>query len=200
MIRLYTGDLCIHSHRVRLALAVKAVQVELISIDPAHPATELYEQNPYGDAPTLVDRGVVLYEPGIIIEYLDERYPHPPLMPVDPTSRAKMRLVLYRMQRDWYADYAGIHNATSKARAQSARHSLRASLTAAAELFEGQSCFLSDELTVMDITILPLLWRLPTVEVNLPEHAEAVKRYAEKQFSSSWFKASLSREELSLPR
>ncbi|MCG5548136.1 glutathione S-transferase N-terminal domain-containing protein [Halorhodospira halochloris] len=199
MIRLYTGELCIHCHRVRLALAVKAVDAERIKVDPDSPAAELLEQNPYGDVPTLVDRDVTLYEPDIIIEYLDERYPHPPLMPVDPISRAKSRLVVYRMQRDWYADYDRILT-SSKSKAQSARRSLRESLTAAAELFEDQQYFLSHELTVMDITILPLLWRLPIAGVELPDEAGAVKKYAEEQFLTNWFKASLTTDELNMAR
>nr|WP_242464501.1 glutathione S-transferase N-terminal domain-containing protein [Halorhodospira abdelmalekii] len=193
---MYTGALCIHSHRVRLALAAKAVEAERIELDPQSPTAQLLEYNPYGDVPTLVDRDVALYEPGIITEYLDERYPHPPLMPVDPISRAKARLVVYRMQRDWYADFERIHQAP-RAKAQSARRSLRESLVAAAELFEGQPYFLSDELTVMDVMVLPLLWRLPAAGVELPA---AIRSYAEQQFASSWFEASLTREERALAR
>lgn len=198
MIRLYSGELCIQCHRVRLALAVKAVAAERIEIAPEYPPVELLEQNPYGEVPTLVDRDVILYESGVIIEYLDERFPHPPLMPVDPILRAKSRLVVYRMQRDWYAEYERILN-PSKSKAGGARRALRESLIAATELFEGQHYFLSDELTIMDMTILPLLWRLPSVGVELPDEASAVKEYAAQQFTTSWFKASLTMEEKNLP-
>ncbi len=194
MIRLYTGAHCIHSHRVRLALAEKGVEAERVLVDPDQPPAQLLEHNPYGDVPTLVDRDIALYEPSIVIEYLDERYPHPPLMPVDPINRAKARLVAYRMQRDWYALYEQIETG-GRNRAQSARRALRESLTAAAELFEGQTYFLSDELTVMDVMVLPLLWRLPAVGVELPEAAAAIRDYAEQQFATDAFQASLTAEE-----
>ncbi|MFW6278373.1 MAG: glutathione S-transferase N-terminal domain-containing protein [Halorhodospira sp.] len=194
MIRLYTGAVCIHSHRVRLALAEKGVGAEWVDIDPDHPPAALLEHNPYGDVPTLVDRDVVLYEPGIIVEYLDERYPHPPLLPVDPVNRGKARLVVYRMQRDWYALLGQVGDAESE-QARSARRALRESLVAAAELFEGQPYFLSDELTIMDLAVLPLLWRLPAVGVELPPEAAAIQRYAEQQFTTQAFQASLTPQE-----
>ncbi|WP_255773336.1 glutathione S-transferase N-terminal domain-containing protein, partial [Halorhodospira sp. 9622] len=197
VIRLYTGASCIHSHRARLALALKGVEAERVPVDPERPPASLLEQNPYGDVPTLVDRDIALYHPEIIIDYLDERYPHPPLLPVDPVSRAKARLVVHRMQRDWYALCEQIENGTA-AQAQQARRALRESLVAAAELFEGQPYFLSDELTIMDLTILPLLWRLSAAGVELPEHAAAITQYAEQQFATDAFRTSLTREELGL--
>ncbi len=197
MIRLYTGAQCIHSHRARLALALKGVEAERVPVDPDHPPAGLLEQNPYGDCPTLVDRDIALYHPEIIIDYLDERYPHPPLLPVDPVNRAKARLVVHRMQRDWYALYDQVEHGSS-AQVQQARRALRESLVAAAELFEGQPYFLSDELTIMDLTILPLLWRLPAAGVELPGHAAAITQYAEQQFATDAFRTSLTREEQAL--
>lgn len=197
MIRLYCGPLCIHSHRVRLVLAEKGVEAERVAVDPDEPTAALLEQNPYGSVPTLVDRDVALYDPVIITEYIDERYPHPPLMPVDPVSRAKARLVVYRMTRDWYALYEQLEVADRR-HAQAARKALQDSLVAAAELFEGQPYFLSDELTVMDVTILPLLWRLPAAGIELPRGGEAIVEYAERLFQTPAFQSSLTREERAL--
>lgn len=197
MIRLYCGPLCIHSHRVRLVLAEKGVEAERIPVDPDEPPSSLLEHNPYGSVPTLVDRDVALYDPVIITEYLDERYPHPPLMPVDPVSRAKARLVVYRMARDWYALYEQLEVADRR-HAKGARKALQDSLVAAAELFEGQSYFLSDELTVMDVTILPLLWRLPAAGIELPKAASTIVEYSERLFDTQPFQESLTREERAL--
>ncbi len=197
MIRLYSGPLCIHSHRVRLVLAEKGVEAERVAVDPDEPPAALLEHNPYGTVPTLVDRDVALYDPTIITEYLDERYPHPPLMPVDPVSRAKARLVVYRMERDWYALYERLEVA-ERNHAKSARRALQESLVAAAELFEGQPYFLNDDFSIMDAVVLPLLWRLPPAGIALPRAAEGIVSYAERLFATAQFQDSLTREERAL--
>mgnify|MGYP000090654948 CR=1 FL=1 len=197
MVRLYTGAVCPHSHRVRLALAEKGVEAERSLVDPDYPSAELFEHNPYGEVPTLVDRDIALYEAGTIIEYLDERYPHPPLLPVDPVSRAKARLLVYRIQRDWYALLEQIGGDPAD-RSEHARCALRESLVAAAELFEGQPFSPGEDRTVMDLTVLPLLWRLPAAGIELPEQAAAIRHYAEHQFATRAFQASLTRAEQAL--
>ncbi len=197
MIRLYSGPLCIHSHRIRLVLAEKGVEAERVAVDPDEPPAALMEHNPYGTVPTLVDRDVALYDPTIVTEYLDERYPHPPLMPVDPVSRAKSRLVVYRMERDWYALYEKLETAEPR-HAQAARRALQESLVAAAELFEGQPYFLNDDFSIMDAVVLPLLWRLPAAGITLPRAAEGIAGYAARLFATQQFQDSLTREERAL--
>ncbi len=199
MIRLYSGASCLQSHRVRLALAHKGVEAEWVVVDPAAPPRPLLELTPYGEVPTLLDRDVCLYEPWIIVEYLDERYPHPPLLMADPVSRAKARLVAYRIERDWYSLYAQLTAARVRHRGVGkARQALYESLTAGAELFEDHRCLLSDEFTIMDLAVLPLLWRLPAAGVELPPQAAAMVEYAETQFHGAPFQASLTSEEQAL--
>ncbi|KAB7623841.1 glutathione S-transferase N-terminal domain-containing protein [Alkalilimnicola sp. S0819] len=189
---LYSGPTCPFSHRVRFVLAEKGIAVEIQSVEGDQQPEDLVDLNPYGSVPTLVDRDLALYDTKIICEYLDERFPHPPLMPVDPVSRAKARLVLYRIEADWYGPLARIIAGT---KADQARKELRESLTAAADLFAAQTWFLNEELSVMDCAVGPLLWRLPFYGVELPEQAKAVNAYAERLFALESFQNSLSEQE-----
>ena len=90
-----------YSHRVRIVLAEKGVAVDVLDVDPADKPEDLATLNPYNELPTLVDRELTLYEPNIMMEYLDERFPHPPLLPVYPVERARSRLLMHRIHRDW---------------------------------------------------------------------------------------------------
>ncbi|UCE89493.1 MAG: glutathione S-transferase N-terminal domain-containing protein [Pseudomonadota bacterium] len=174
---------------VRLVLAEKGISFDVQSLDPGDTPEDLKDLNPYNEVPTLVDRELVLYGAQIIMEYLDERFPHPPLMPVDPVSRAQNRLMLYRIKRDWY-DRVDDLEGTTKA-AASAREAFRDSLVAVSPIFEQKPYFMSDELSLVDCAFVPLLWRLPGYGITLPPQAKALQRYAKKMFNREAFSASL---------
>ena len=147
--------------------------------------------------PTLVDRDLVLYNTQIILEYLDDRYPHPPLMPVDPVERARTKLYVYRMERDWYSLVDDL-GADDDAKAARARNIIRDGLTVIAPIFERKPFFMSDELTLADCTLLPLLWRLPVYQIELPAAAKPLLNYADRLFERTTFKRSLSNSEREL--
>lgn len=191
---LYSDPVDPFSHRVRLVLAEKGVTVEIVDLDPEKKPEELLDLNPYNTVPVLVDRDLVLYQSRIIMEYLDERFPHPPLMPVYPVARANARLMIYRIDRDWYALLSRIERGTPS-EAQQARKELRDSLTAAAPVFEETRYFLSDDYSLLDCAVLPVLWRLPHAGVTLPPQARGLESYAERMFARDSFRASLSHGE-----
>lgn len=182
------------SHRVRMVLAEKGITVEILDVDPGNKSEDLIDLNPYNTVPTLVDRELVLYDPRAIMEYLDERFPHPPLMPVDPVSRARTRLALYRIEKDWYELVPALESRGEKTSSK-ARKMLRDSLTASAEVFSARPFFLSDEFSLVDATIIPILWRLKHYRVDLPRQAKPVLQYAERMFQRESFQASLSEAE-----
>lgn len=194
---LFSSPISIHSHRVRFVLAEKGINVEIIEVNPDQPPEDLIDLNPYQSVPTLVDRDLVLYDAGVINDYLDERYPHPPLMPVDPVSRARLRLAQFRLMRDWYGMVERIETGSRKA-ADAARKELSESLAASNELFGFGPYFLSEELTLVDTAVAPLLWRLEHFEVKLPRPAGDVGEYAERLFDLESFQASLTEEEREL--
>jgi RNA polymerase-associated protein len=191
---LFSSASCPQSHRVRVVLAEKGITVEIVEVDNNHKPEDLIDLNPYNTVPTLVDRELVLYDPRAIMEYLDERFPHPPLMPVDPVSRARTRLALYRIEHDWY-DLTQALESRGEKTASKARKQLRDSLTSSAEVFAAKPFFLSDEFSLVDASILPILWRLPHYEVELPRQAKAVMDYAKRMFERESFQASLSETE-----
>jgi RNA polymerase-associated protein len=182
-----------YSHRVRIVLAEKGVAVEILDTDPANKPQELSDLNPYNSLPTLVDRDLVLYEPNVMMEYLDERFPHPPLLPVYPVARAESRLYMYRIQRDWCVLADKILAGGSEAELAKARKELRESLVATAPIFAEKPFFMSDEFTLVDCCIAPLLWRLPQLGVELPnESAGPLTDYMERLFDRESFQESLS--------
>ena len=182
------------SHRVRVVLAEKGITVEIVDVDAANKPEDLIDLNPYNTVPTLVDRELVLYDSRAIMEYLDERFPHPPLMPVDPVSRARSRLALYRIEKDWYELVPALESRGEKT-ASKARKMLRDSLTAGAEVFAAKPFFLSDEFSLVDAAIVPILWRLERYKIELPRQAKPVIQYAERMFARESFKACLSEAE-----
>ena len=179
------------SHRVRLVFAEKGITVEVVDVDAGNKPEDLVDLNPYNSVPTLVDRELVLYDPRTIMEYLDERFPHPPLMPVDPVSRARARLALYRIEKDWYQQLPALESKSEKVSTK-ARKILRDSLTSSAEVFGAKPFFLSDEFSLVDATIIPVLWRLKLYRIELPRQAKPVTQYAERMFARESFQASLS--------
>lgn len=182
-----------YSHRVRIVLAEKGVAVDVIDVDPDNKPADLADVNPYNELPTLVDRDLVLYEPNIMMEYLDERFPHPPLLPVYPVARAQSRLMMHRIQKDW-CDLADVILAASNlSDVEVERKELRESIIAAAPIFQEKPFFLSDEFTIVDCCVAPLLWRLPAMGIELDEKAgRAIIKYMERMFQRESFKASLS--------
>lgn len=180
-----------YCHRTRIVLAEKGITFEVVQVQPDKLPEDLLDLNPYQSVPTLVDRELVLYDSQVIVEYLDERFPHPPLMPVDPVSRAKSRLALYRIDRDWYTLVDGIESGEPEQQSR-CRDMLRDSLSASAEVFSYKPYFLSDEFTLIDCAIAPIVWRLNSYGIELPAQANAIMQYAERVFERDSFRASLS--------
>jgi RNA polymerase-associated protein len=172
-------------------LAEKNINIDIASVDGPELPEDLMDLNPYHTMPTLVDRDLVLYDSRVIIEYLDERFPHPPLMPVDPVTRAQFRLALFRIETDWYQlaeqyEIDGERKLSSKSRKM-----LRESIMASVDLFAAKQFFLSDEFSLVDCSIAPILWRLPVYGIELGSHAEAIEAYMKRVFERRSFQESL---------
>lgn len=182
------------SHRVRMVLAEKGINHEIVNVDPDNLPEDLIDLNPYNTAPTLVDRDLVLYDAQLIMEYLDERFPHPPLMPVDPVNRAKLKMLLIRIKKDWDPLVEKLIGKTDKQGVKQ-RKELRESLTTISPVFEQKPFFMSDEFTLVDCAIAPILWRLNEMCIELPDEAAAVKQYAQRIFDRESFQQSLSEVE-----
>jgi len=185
-----------YSHRVRIVLAEKGVAVDIIDVDPTNKPAELADHNPYNDLPTLVDRDLVLYEADIMMEYLDERFPHPPLLPVYPVARAQSRLMMYRIKTDWSRLADLILAAPASSKAEEYRKELKESLIATSPIFAEKPYFMSDEFTIVDCCVSALLWRLPLLGIDLNvAQAKPIQKYMERIFERESFKASLSEVE-----
>ena len=195
---MYSDPASISSHRVRLVLSEKDISTDIITIEPGESNQELLELNPQGTLPTLVDRDLALYDARVITDYLDERYPHPPFMPVDPVSRARTRLALYRIESDWYTLLPDAPGQVLPA--DEAVKRLAESITAANDVFKALPFFFSEDYSILDATLAPLLWRLPAYGIVLPESASAVKEYAKRMFARAGFEASLSETERDMPK
>lgn len=178
---------------MRLVIAEKSISVDIIDADGHQPPEDLLDLNPYGSLPTLVDRDLVLYDSRVIMEYLDERFPHPPLLPSDPVNRARFRLILARVEQDWYPLLEALESESDAF--EQARRTLTEGLAASAEVFAAKPFFLSDEPSLIDCSLGPLLWRLPHFTIELPLQAESVLRYAERLFARQAFQLSLSPQE-----
>jgi RNA polymerase-associated protein len=187
---LYAGTTDPHSHRTRIVLHEKDVECQVVEVDIRKKPREIGELNPYNTVPTMIDRDLVLYESHIINEYLDERLPHLPLMPVDPVSRAKARLMLMRFDRDWYSLLPELTGGDKK-RTQTARNTLRDGLTVISPVFKEQQFILGPEFSLVDCALAPILWRLPLYGIELPRQAKPILDYAERLFARKSFKLSL---------
>lgn len=192
---LYSHNRSIHCHRVRFVLAEKGINVDIIDTTNDESAqADLAELNPYNETPTLVDRDLLLHDATVINDYLDERYPHPPLMPVDPVSRARLRLVHYRVLRDWFPLAAEIENGSAR-KADKAKAMLKESMVATNDLFKEGDFLMSDELSLVDCTLAPLFWRLPVYGIDLGKAGTSIQAYVQRLISRKSFKASLTRAE-----
>lgn len=189
-----------YSHRVRMVLAEKGVTCDIVDIDPNNKPEDLAEINPYNSLPTLLDRDLVLYEANVIMEYLDERFPHPPLLPVYPVQRALSRLWITRVDKEWSARLdilmagKGRETVISKARKE-----LRESIIAVSPIFAEKPYFMNDEFTLVDCCVAPILWRLKVVDITLPERStRPLQKYMQKMFNRESFRASLTEAELEM--
>jgi len=189
-----------YCHRVRMVLAEKGVTVEVIDIDPANKPDELAEVNPYNSLPTLLDRDLVLYEPNVIMEYLDERFPHPPLLPVYPVQRALSRLWITRIDKEWSTKVDLLMAGKGReALLDKARKELRESLVAVAPIFNERPFFMNDEFSLVDCCVVPLLWRLKEIDIALPERTtKPMLRYMNSMFERPGFRDSLTEAELEM--
>jgi len=188
---LFSGATDPWSHRTRLVLAEKGINIDVIDVDKGNLPEDLFDLNPYNSIPTLVDRELVLYDSRVIIEYLDERFPHPPLMPVDPVTRAQFRLALYRIERDWYSVVEDILKGGDRKSMVRACKVLQDSIVSSVEIFTSKRFFLSDEFSLVDCTIAPILWRLPILNVKLPAQAAKILEYMDNVFARQSFRESL---------
>lgn len=190
-ITLYSRAACVHSHRVRLVMAEKGVaSYDVVELRDDEISEDLLELNPYNTVPTLVDRELVVYDPRIILEYLDERYPHPPLMPIDPVLRAQYRLAIFRMESDLYVLCEELESTPAVAR--KARERMTELLTQLAAEFSPRDT-IGEEFSLVDCTLAPILWRLKHYNVKLPErHGKQLDRYARRLFARPAFAESLS--------
>lgn len=188
---LFSKPTDIWSHRARLVLSEKSVSIDIVNIDDGALPEDLLDLNPYNSVPTMVDRDLVLYDSRVIIEYLDERFPHPPLMPVDPVTRAQFRLALFRIERDWYGLTEEIVQGGDRKPVARAVKALEESILSSVEIFAAKKFFLSDEFSLVDCTIAPILWRLPILGIRLPPQARPIQRYMDEVFSRPSFQDSL---------
>ena len=189
-----------YSHRVRMVLAEKGVTVDIVDVDPSNKPEDLAEINPYNSLPTLLDRDLVLYEANVIMEYLDERFPHPPLLPVYPVQRALSRLWITRVENEWSKRLdilmAGKGRETVITRA---RQELRESIISIAPIFAEKPFFMNEEFTLVDCCVAPILWRLKEVDINLPEKStRPLTKYMQMIFERESFRQSLTETELEM--
>ncbi|GEK47040.1 stringent starvation protein A [Halomonas pacifica] len=191
----YSGSDDHFSHRVRIVLAEKGVAVDILEVSEENHPEELADLNPYNSVPTLLDRDLVLYESKVMMEYLDERFPHPPLLPVYPVARAQSRLWMHRIEREWCPLVEQILDGAKKD-AEKARKELRESLVGISPIFEDMPYFMSEEFSLVDCCLAPLLWRLPALGIELPEkQVKPLLGYMQRVFERDAFQASLTEAE-----
>jgi len=190
---LFSDPLSQYSHRVRIVLAEKGVTVDIEDIDSDAVTEEILEANPYGSLPTLVDRDLALYESKVVMEYLDERFPHPPLLPVYPVARAESRLWVYRIERDWCVLIDQILDDPDSEKSHQARKEFRESLITIASIFDEMPYFMNEEFTIVDCCLAPMLWRLPQLGIVLPSNRQVkpLLDYMDRLFSRPSFQESL---------
>ena len=192
--KLYSGPLCIYGHACRIVMQEKTIEHETVYVKSGEMVEHLAELTPYAETPILQDRDLVLYGPTLINEYLDERLPHPPLMPIDPVGRGKARLVISDIHRDWLSNVQRCMDLGPKLDKKTP-DSIRDGLTAMARQLEGKKYGLGDEFTLVDCYVGPLLWRLPMFNLKLPKQAKRLEEYGNRVFARRSFAKSLSEPE-----
>ena len=185
MMNLYSGTTDPFSHRCRIVLYEKGMDFQVIDVDLFNKPEDIAVINPYNRVPVLVERELILYEPNIINEYIDERFPHPQLMPADPIMRARARQLLSTMEREIFAYIEPLEKNAKTA--DKARTEIRNRLTELAPMFAKQKFMLGDEFSMLDVAIAPLLWRLDHYGIDLPKTAAPLMKYAERIFSRQGF-------------
>jgi RNA polymerase-associated protein len=186
MMTLYSATTCPFSHRCRIVLYEKGIDFQIIDVDLHNRPEDLAVMSPYGRVPVLVERDLILYESNIINEYIDDRFPHPQLMPADPVMRARARLFLHRFEQELFCHIDSVEDGNQKA-AEKARATIRDNLTVIAPVFAKQKYMLGDEFSMLDVAIAPLLWRLDHYGVQLPKQAAPILKFAERLFSRPAF-------------
>jgi RNA polymerase-associated protein len=194
MMTLYSTITCPYSHRCRIVLHEKDMDFQVIDVDPNNKSEDLAVMNPYGKAPVLVERDLVLYESNIINEYIDDRFPHPQLMPADPVMRARARLLLFRFEQELFC-HIDAFDGTDQKVMDKARVAIAENLTLISPIFEKQKFMLGDEFSMLDVAIAPLLWRLEHFGIRLPKQAAPLLKYSERLFSRPLFIEALSASE-----
>ena len=191
---LFSDPLDHYSHRVRIVMNEKGVSSEIIDTDSNNLSSEILEVSPYAELPVLVDRDVCLYDSVILMEYLDERFPHPPLLPVYPVSRAHIRLFIQRIQKDWCEMFDTLIEGAPEAKAKKLRAQLKSQILAMSPLLKEKDYFMSDEFSLVDCCIAPILWRLPIVGIELQKDAKTkpIYEYMQRVFTKQCFIDSLS--------
>ena len=194
-LKLYSAPSCPQCHRVRFLLAEKELDYETIIVDGNNKPSELADLNPYNSVPTLVDRDITVYEPRIILEYIDERYPHPPMIPPDPISRANFRMAMYHLEHDWYNQVKKL-SSPSRRIANTAKNAMQEMLIANADTFKANRFFWDEEFSILDCSIAPILWRLSSLNVDLPKkNSSPIRQYAKRVFERPAFRKSLTEVE-----
>ncbi len=192
--KLYSGSVCLFSHACRFVLREKDIECDVVFDSDKQVEETVAELNPYGETPTLADRDLILYDGIVVSEYLDERFPHPPLMPSDPTTRAKARVMMARLRRDWLDDVQNCISSGAKLEKRLNR-SLSDGLVAMSNHFTENKYVLGEEFSLVDAYLAVLLWRLPRLQVNLPLQGGGILDYGKRMFAKQEFQESLSAAE-----
>ena len=192
--KLYSGSVCLFSHACRFVLREKDIDCDVVFDSDKQVEETVAELNPYGETPTLADRDLVLYDGIVVSEYLDERFPQPPLMPSDPTTRAKARVMMARLRRDWLDDVQSCMSSGAKLE-KSLNRSLSDGLVAMSNHFTENKYVLGEDFSLVDAYLVALLWRLPLLQVNLPRQGGNILDYGNRIFAKPSFQESLSAAE-----
>jgi RNA polymerase-associated protein len=185
MMNLYSGTTDPFSHRCRIVLFEKGMDFQVIDVDLFNKPEDIAVINPYNRVPVLVDRDLVLYESNIINEYIDERFPHPQLMPPDPIMRARARQLLHTMEIELFSHIETLEKNLKTA--DKSRGHVRDRLVELTPIFSKQKFMLGDDFSMLDVAIAPLLWRLEHYGIELPKSAAPLLKYAERIFSRQGF-------------
>jgi RNA polymerase-associated protein len=194
MMTLYSGTTDPYSHRCRFVLFEKGMDFQVIDVDVFNKPEDLAVMNPYNKVPVLVERDLILYEANIINEYIDERFPHPQLMPPDPVMRARARLFLHRFEQELFCHLDGLESGVTKT-VEKARQAVKANLTQISPVFAKQKFMLGDEFSMLDVAIAPLLWRLDHFGIHLEKEAAPLMKYAERLFARPAFSEAMTPSE-----